>query len=220
MRSNVIFDVVTVDGSSEQAVERRDTSVRNAARNDQIEVLQIGRDVEREPVARHPSRDPDADRRQLLASDPDAGQAVDTAGVDAVVGSGANQDLLDVADVSVDVLSIGFQIDNRITDDLSRAVVGDVAAATGFVHLDAARREKVGISEDVRSTAVAANAERQDVRVLDEQELVVNCSRLALVDERALQRQRLGVRDTPQATDDQTTFGSQFSSVRLTIDMY
>ena len=42
--------------------------------------------------------------------------------------------------------------------------------------------------------AVAADAERQDVRMLEEQQHVADAAGAAILDERALQRERLGVR--------------------------
>ena len=51
-----------------------------------------------------------------------------------------------------------------------------------------------GVAEDVRAPAVASDAERQDRRMLDEQQHVVDPTGAALLDEGALQRERLGVR--------------------------
>ena len=88
-----------------------------------------------------------------------------------------------------------------IADDLAGAVIGDVAAAAGFVHLDAARRERLRRRQDVRAAAVAADAEREDGRMLDEQQQVADAAGAPLLDQRALQRQRLGVRHEAEATD-------------------
>ena len=85
----------------------------NAARDDQVEILEICRHVERKAVARHPSRDPHADRRQLVAADPHAGQSFDAPRLDTVVGGGPDQHLFDVAHVTMDVAPIGLQIDDR-----------------------------------------------------------------------------------------------------------
>ena len=82
-------------------------------------------------------------------------------------------------------------------------MVRDVAAPSGFVHLDAARGELIRGREDVGPTAVAADAERQDVRVLDEQQEVAGVAGLARRDEIALQRKRLGVRHQAKPTNQQ-----------------
>ena len=98
------------------------------------------------------------------------------------------------------VAAIRLQIHDRISDDLAGTVVGDVAAASGLVHLDAARRQRFGCREDVTAAAVAAHAERQHVRMFDEQQQIADAVRAALFDERALQRERLG--DTARGPDD------------------
>ena len=99
------------------------------------------------------------------------------AAVDAEVGRRPNQHFFEIAHVAVDVAAIGLEIDDRIADELPGPVVGDVAAAAGLVDLDAARRERIRRREDVRAPAVAAHAERQDVRMLDEQQHVVDAIR-------------------------------------------
>src|SRR5438128_1398857 len=88
------FDVLGLDRTAEQTLERRDPAVRDAARNDQIEIVEIGRDVEREPVAGDPARDADPNGRELFAPDPHTGQAVHASRIDAVVGGRANEHLL------------------------------------------------------------------------------------------------------------------------------
>src|SRR5262245_22032377 len=144
MRGNSLFDIRGIDRATQQSRDRRDTALGNTARHDQIEVVEIGRDVQREPVARNPSGDADADRRKLVAADPDAGESFDAPGVDAVVARWTNQYLFEVADVAVDVAAIRPEIHDGIADDLPGSVVGDVAAASGLVHLDAARLERFG----------------------------------------------------------------------------
>src|SRR5205823_956952 len=74
--------------------------------------------------------------------------------------------------VLVHVAAIRLQVDDRVADDLPRTVIRDIAAASGLVDLDAAGRQRVGRGEDVRSAAVAAHAERQHVRMLDEHQRV------------------------------------------------
>ena len=136
---------------------------------------------------------------ELLAAHPQAGQPLHAGRVNAVVGGRTHQHLLEVAHVAVHVASIRVQVDDGIADDLSGAVVGDVAAAAVFEHVDAACRERVRRRENVRASAVAAHAERQDVRMLDEEEQIADAPRAPVVHERALQRQRIGIRDQAKA---------------------
>jgi hypothetical protein len=52
----------------------------------------------------------------------------------------------------------------------------------------------------VRAAAVAADAERDDVGMLDKQERIGDPARTPIFNERALQRQRLAVRHQSQAS--------------------
>ena len=60
------------------------------------------------------------------------------------------------------------------------------------------------MAQNVRAPAVAAHAKGQDVRMLDEQQHVVDAARAALLDQRALQRERLRVGDATEAPDLET----------------
>ena len=64
------------------------------------------------------------------------------------------------------------QIEDRIADDLARTVIGDVAAAVGGVELDAGARQDFVAGQQIFHVAVAA--QRDDVRVFDDQQLVGN----------------------------------------------
>jgi hypothetical protein len=84
---------------------------------------------------------------------------------------------------------------------LTGTVVRDVAAAAGLENVDAARGERVVCRENVRSTAVAADAQRQHVRVFDQQQRVVDALSAAIFDERALKRERVAVRHESEAAN-------------------
>ena len=51
----------------------------------------------------------------------------------------------------------------------------------------------------MRAAAVAADAERQHVRMLDEEQEIANAAGLAILDERALHRERLSVSNNSQS---------------------
>ena len=51
------------------------------------------------------------------------------------------------------------------------------------------------------AAAVAAHAEREHVRMLDEQQQIADAAGAPLLDERALQRERLGVRHEAEPAD-------------------
>ena len=113
-------------------------------------------------------------------------------------------------------------------------MVRDVAAAPGLVYLDAARAERVGCRENVRTAAVAPHAKRQHVRMLEQQQQVVDAPRTTVLDERPLQREGVGVWHASEPPDFDGSHsstvtctcraaaaaaGSQFSSVCFRCDM-
>ena len=77
------------------------------------------------------------------------------------------------------VAAIGLQVEDRIADDLAGTVIGDVAAAAGLVHLDAQLGEPLVGGDDVRAAAVALDAERDDGRVLQQEQEIGNRARRA-----------------------------------------
>ena len=64
-----------------RARQRRHAAARDAAGHDQVEVIEIGRHVERKTVARDPARDAHANRTQFIGADPGARQPLDAAGL-------------------------------------------------------------------------------------------------------------------------------------------
>ena len=117
-------------------------AVRDAAGDDEVEVAEVGGDVECEAVGGDPAADVDANSGEFFFGDiangldPDASFAGYAIGGDAEIGGGADHGLFEGADVPVDVAPNGIEIKDWITDDLAGAVIGDVAAAVGFTELD------------------------------------------------------------------------------------
>jgi hypothetical protein len=82
---------------------------------------------------RDPLAHADADGSQLAMIGPDAGESVAACGVDTEMRAGVDQDILDHAQVRVQVAVSEVQIENRIAHELTRAVVGRLTAAICFV---------------------------------------------------------------------------------------
>ena len=57
------------------------------------------------------------------------------------------------------------------------------------------------------------------MRVLDEEQEITDAAGSAILDERALKRERLSIRYEPKAADFYTTLGSQCSNALFTRDM-
>ena len=115
-------------------------------------------------MRRHPARDVDADRRDLarrpVSQTPV--RPVDPLAGDADGASVADQCLLQVADVALDVAAVPVQVEDRVADELARPMEGRLAAAVGLDDLD------VRAGGDVQlGASVGAAAECDDRRMLE-----------------------------------------------------
>ena len=100
------------------------------------------------------------------------------------------------------VAAIRAKVDDWVPDKLTGTMVGNISAAPGLMDFYPAISQKLAAGHDVRAPAIASDAQRQHMRVLHEQQDIVDVSRPALLDELALKRQRLGVRNQPETADD------------------
>src|SRR5262249_59112254 len=91
--------------------------------------------------------------------------------------------------------AIRIETDERRATRLSGPVIGDAAAATGLVDRNAARGEHFRARDDMRTPAVAANADRDHVWMFHQEERVADAAGPPLFDERALHLERLVVAD-------------------------
>src|SRR4029450_818963 len=110
----------------------------------------------------------------------------------AVVRTDAKHHLFEIANVSMDIASVRTQIENRVSDDLSWAVIRHVTAAAGFMHLYAVLRELPVAGGDM-PTAIPADAEGNHSGMLEKQQQVWNTAGAALFDKRLLQVERLAI---------------------------
>src|SRR5712691_104061 len=144
--------------------------LREATWHDQAEMFQIRRHVEGKPVARNPPGDTNPYRSNLIGINPRSRESLYPAGDNSVIAADADHHFLDIAHVTMDVLPIGPQVDDRITDDLSGAVIGHVAAPTGLVDLDPELGEPGRRGNDVRARVVSLDAERDHRGMLEQQQ--------------------------------------------------
>jgi hypothetical protein len=129
-----------------------------------VEHREVGIDIEREAVPGATLRDSHTDRRDLLVADPYAGEPALATRVDAEVGERRDQDRFEPANVRDDIALTGAPLcerDDRVSDELARPVVGDVATAIGVHEIGSDRSRVV---QHVRE--ICARSERVDVRVL------------------------------------------------------
>src|ERR1700722_3247415 len=162
-----------------------DTAVADTTGHNQCEVVQIGTYVEGKAVGGDSAAHVNPYRGNLLLRDsapgdgPDAGTPRRALGEDAIIRAGANQHLFQPTQVLHDAQRRGEspQIENRITHQLSRAVIGDVSSAVGFKQWDAAPCEQLTAGNHVLRMGIAAQGEHW--RMFDQQEHVSDILLLA-----------------------------------------
>lgn len=149
--------------------------VSDAAGIDELEVTQVGGDVEGEAVRGDSAGDVDADRADfsfasragllVVKAAPDAGESGDATGADAVDSAEADEgffhhsDEVDWTEAAAAGVLKAPEIEDRVADQLSGAVVGDVAPAIDFVQGDPAAGQQFIRGKDVGSAGVAAEGE-------------------------------------------------------------
>jgi hypothetical protein len=101
----------------------------------------------------------------------------------------------------VHVAPIGFEVHDWVADDLSGPVVGDIAAAPGLEHFNAARRERVWRSQDVRAPTIASNAERQNRGMFNEEKLIRDRFGTPFLNELSLKGQRVSICNEAEAAN-------------------
>src|SRR5581483_1599616 len=89
-----------------------------------------------------------------------------------------NENLLDGANICAYIALPQAKVNDGIGDNLSGAMIGDVAAAIGFVQFDAMTLEDPGWRQQIFGMSVAADGDH--VRVLNEQQRVDPGARFAL----------------------------------------
>src|SRR5438132_9016344 len=139
-------------GRDPEPRERSDL-VLKAAREDARETCEVGRNVQRETVRRDATGHTHADRSYLRGAtvrqvDPHAGLPTLCARGDAVARERVPHCVLDRAHVPDEIVPLD-EPDDRIANELPRAVVGDVATAIDAVHSRACRPKDVRSDEQV-----------------------------------------------------------------------
>ena len=140
--------------------------------------------VQREAVRRHPAADVHADRGDLSPRPPNAGAPGTRP---AAMPNSASASIITCsmrAHVRHHVALPFSQIEDRIADDLAGPVIGDVAAAVGVMKLDAGALAAFPRCAS-RFSIVAVAAQGDDVRMLDDQQLIGNLAALAPLDQLA-----------------------------------
>ena len=104
------------------------------------EIRQVGINVERETVRRHPAGRLNANRGDFLAVYPDAGQPGNDLAAQPPRGERVRHDGFQRADVGVEVALAAAQINDWIAHQLARTVIRHVPAAINLNHVSAQGR--------------------------------------------------------------------------------
>ena len=181
--------------------ERRDPQAGDPAGHDPTEPAEVGIHVEREAVHGPGPRQPHPDGRDLAGPhpfglDPHAGVAVEAPGREAQIGQHVDQQLLHAAHVGRRVRhpapAPARHGENRIAHQLSRPVVGHLAAPVGL-HDRAAQRLDI----DQQVLPPPAPAQRHHMGVLQQQQVIVG----GVGVEAALERQGVLVGNPAEPAD-------------------
>ena len=140
-----------------------------------------------------PARDAHADRGDLVVADPDAALSLGALSGDAVFANGPDQHLFEFRHVLAHVAIAFAEVDDRIADELAGTVIGDVTPARGLEETDALGIELGRGRDEVAD--VAAAAEGDDGRVLEQQKLIGDHLLLPQLHELLLQPHAVLVRD-------------------------
>lgn len=176
-------DFVERDGTLEKFFERGGFAAGNTTGNDEVEVAQVGSNVVSKTVRGNPAAEMHADCGELFFRDiagrlnPNAGFSGDAIRSDAEIRRGTDHGFLEGANVPVDIAADAIEIEDRITDELAGAVIGNITAAIGFSKLDSFLAKNMFGGEEIFLAGVAAEGE--DVRVLAEEKDVFNPSGFA-----------------------------------------
>src|SRR6516165_1808120 len=198
------FYFIEGHAARKELLEGGSFAAHDAAGNDEVEIAQVGRDVIGEAVRRDPAADVDADRSKFFflvsGFHPDAGPPGDAVGGNAEIGAGADHNFFERSNVPADIAPEMGKIQDGVTDDLAGAVIGDVSATVRFVEFHGLLAQDGFGGEQIRAIGIAAECD--DVRMLAEQEDVVDGAGFASGNKTLLQGEGLAVGDEAQVGDE------------------
>src|SRR5258708_5149051 len=108
--------------------------MENSTRNNPIEIGQIGVHVQREPVHRNPAAHLDPESGDLLASNPNSGEALIAIRGNPVLRQCPDDDFLKITQIPTDIEIVIIEIENWIADKLTRTMIRYVATAVYVEH--------------------------------------------------------------------------------------
>jgi hypothetical protein len=129
-------------------------------------------------VHRDPSFDFDTYRAHLFLVDPDSTVDWQSLAIEIEFFQGYDDGLFKIAHPTVEVFAVFGNIKNRVGNQLTRAVVRDIAAAVGFEDLNSLVSVPLGGVEEI--FGVEARPERENRVVFEKEQRVFGCAVLHL----------------------------------------
>ena len=178
--------------------QRRNREIGHSARCDLAVVAGVGRHVHGKAVHRHATGYSNTNRcdfppgrtnslSPLLvchATNPNTGFAIDKVCLHAELGQRFDNRPLQQSHVGDGAKPSRPDIDDRLADQLSRTMIGCLAATVGLVNLDTRVFQYFTVGKDVRITG--PSPQRDHVRMLKQQKRVGDSIRFPCVEHRAL----------------------------------
>lgn len=196
-----VFDLGHIDLTAEQFVHRRHGLA--FAGDDPVVIAQIRVHVEGKAVGRNPAFNVNADGGDLAFGRVDAGQVHDAECLDPEIRHRTNEHFFKIADVFVHVLAVGREADYRVADDLSQAVISDLAAAVSFENFDAEILQY--FSGRKHAVFLRTTADRKCMRMFQKQQMIAFTLRNYLCFKYFLKFERISIGNPAQASNFQTS---------------
>src|SRR5437868_13427649 len=121
-----------------------------------MEIAQVGVDIERKPMRRDPAGNVDAHSNKLVVPYPDARQTWIASGLNVVRRGDLNEDLFKRTHVPRNIAAVFGKVKNRITDQLTRTMIGDVATPVSLKDPGAESGQSLCRDQQVLSVCGAA----------------------------------------------------------------
>lgn len=156
-------------------------------------MLEVRAHVEREPMVADPPPNRDPNRADLFLTDPDSGIPRHAAAFHAETGKQLNHRLFKIPEEKVDILPVGSEIEDRVSDQLARPVVSDIPSSVCVNQFDSRLLHFLRLHEE--GILPAGSPKRDHGVVLKEEEGVRNLPGKALTHQLSLEREALLIAD-------------------------
>ena len=148
-----------------------DRTVDDPTRHDGLVVGKVTVHVQREPVGGDPSaRYTDSNGGNLSVRDPNSSESLDGLPLNSVLGKRSDHHRLEVSEITRHVATVGLEVQDGISHELTRAMVRHVSAPSHLEELEAQSIPAIRVDEDV--VRIRAGPQGEDVWMFQKQQLI------------------------------------------------